>query len=168
MGIYSSDFRAAERLFQRLMQVSGRTGRDELPGEVIVQTGFPENPLYKAVSEQRYEAASEMLLSERRSAGFPPFVHQAVLRVDGLRRQSIDKFLEEAAFLANDFSEKIDVFDPVEAPIAKVASRHRAQLLVQAHSRTALQKFLKIWHRRLNKIETKSIRWALDVDPMEI
>lgn len=163
-SLYSSDFRAAERLYAQLTQVAGRAGRAELPGEVIIQTAFPDHPLYAHVCRQDFHAFAEEALQERREMRFPPFAHQALLRAEATRREAVEGYLQRAAAHGAALGHEVEIFDPVAPPIARVAGRERAQLLVQAGSRVALQRFLDEW---VPSLPDRSVRWSLDVDPVD-
>lgn len=166
-ALFSSDFRAAERLFAQLVQVAGRAGRGAIPGEVLVQTQFPDHPLYLALCRHDFDAVTAELLSERRSAEYPPFVHQALLRAESPRHPAVMDFLARTRALAPAASKAVTVFDPVPALMARVAGMERGQLLVQSASRSELQRFLATWRRRILDLEERRVRWALDVDPLE-
>jgi primosomal protein N' (replication factor Y) len=167
-ALYSTDFRAAEKLFQQLMQVAGRAGRAELPGEVLVQTRFPAHPVYQALLRQDYASFAEELLAERRLAGFPPFMFQAVLRAEAPDEAPVMDFLGQAARLGAGLGSGVTLFDPVPAPMSRVAGHHRAQLLAQAASRGALQGFLSAWLAGIAGLKASRVRWSLDVDPVEL
>lgn len=166
-SLYSTDFRASERLFAQLMQVAGRAGRAEIPGEVLIQTQFPDHPLYEALRRHDYSAFAKTLLAERRHAGFPPFTHQALLRAEATRSSTVMSYLADAAKLASRISHEVTIYDPVPAHMPRLAGRERGQLLVQCASRKKLQAFLKDWHGTLMKVSSNKVRWALDVDPLE-
>jgi len=166
-ALYSSDFRAGERLFQQLVQVSGRAGRADLPGHVLVQTEFPQHPIYLSLANNNFTAFADNLLTERRSAGFPPYVYQAVLRAEAHRESDMWSFLKDAAYKAGDCTKDISLFDPVPAPVSRIAGRFRGQLLIQAFSRPSLRRFLTLWHPLLEG-GTGAVRWVLDVDPVEL
>jgi len=166
-SLYSTDFRASERLFAQLMQVAGRAGRAQIPGEVLIQTQFPDHPLYEALQRHDYSAFAKTLLAERRHAGFPPFVHQALLRAEATRLTTVMSYLEDAAKIASRLRHEVTVYDPVPAAMQRLAGRERGQLLVQCASRKKLQMFLKDWHSALMEASSKKVRWALDVDPLE-
>ncbi len=167
-ALFSTDFRASERLFQQLMQVAGRAGRADRPGEVLVQTRFPVHPLYAALVAQDYAAFAGQLLEERRRAGFPPFVYQAVLKAEGADEAGVEAFLRQAAMRAGDVAADVVLYDPVPATLARVAGRHRWHLLAQAGSRASLQRFLGAWQPRIAEGKTTRVRWALDVDPLDL
>jgi len=166
-ALYSADFRAAERLFAQLMQVAGRAGRAELPGEVLIQTQFPDHPLFLALQRHDYPAFAESQLAERRQAEFPPYCHQALLRAEAPQLETVLAFLREAALLAAKQESTVTVFDPTPAQMARIAGKERAHLLVQSTSRSALQTFLKNWRSQLKEADGRSVRWMLDVDPLE-
>jgi len=163
-SLYSSDFRAAERLYAQLTQVAGRAGRADIKGEVLIQTQFPEHPLYAAVCRQDYHAFAREALQERRDMRFPPFVHQALLRAEAPRREAVDAYLQRVAASGSALDFPVEIYDPVAPAIARVAGRERAHLLVQADSRAQLQRFLDAW---VPQLAERNVRWSLDVDPLE-
>lgn len=166
--LYSSDFRASERLYALLTQVAGRAGRGEVAGEVLIQTEFPEHPLYTALRDQNFDAYAKTLLRERRSAGFPPFMHQALLRSEATEVATALRFLEKAQTLARTLASDVTLYDPVPAAMVRLAGRERAQLLVQSPSRRKLHVFLKAWRDALSQEKSNVARWALDIDPLEL
>lgn len=165
--LYSADFRAAERLLALLTQVAGRAGRGTTQGRVLIQTEFPEHALYQALKHQDYRAFAEALTEERRRAGFPPFIHQALLRAEAPRLATALGFLRAAAVSAHKIAIPVTLYDPVPAGMPRRAGRERAQLLVQCESRARLQQFLGAWYRELCKDRSAAARWAIDVDPLE-
>ncbi len=167
-ALFSADFRAGEKLFQQLMQVAGRAGRAQLPGEVLIQTRFPDHPLYQALVRQDYRSFADELLDERRRAAFPPFVSQALLRAESQSESKLMDFLHYAAAQANLGNAAITVYDPVPATVSKVAGHFRGHLLVQSASRRQLQGFLTQWHPLLVQRKAARVRWSIDVDPLEL
>nr|MCU0974368.1 primosomal protein N' [Burkholderiales bacterium] len=167
-ALFSADFRAAERLFAQLMQVAGRAGRAALAGEVLIQSEYPHHPLYQALLAQDYEGFARSQLAERRRAGFPPFAHQALLRAEGSRRDVVFDYLERAADAGRALTLPVQIYDPVAAARPRVASRERAQLLVQSTSRSQLMGFLDAWYPSLDASAGGGVRWALDVDPLDL
>ena len=166
VSLYSTDFRASERLFIQLMQVAGRAGRANIPGSVLIQTEFPEHPLYQALKQHDYDLLAKILLAERKMAGFPPFVHQALLRAEAHNIDTALHFLTNAEKFAEP-PQNVELFDPVPAQMARLKGQERAHLLVQSHSRKALQIFLTEWHKKLKSSASRKVRWSLDIDPME-
>ncbi len=166
VSLYSTDFRASERLFIQLMQVAGRAGRANIPGSVLIQTEFPEHPLYQALKQHDYDLLATILLAERKIAGFPPFVYQALLRAEAHNIDTALDFLTDAEKFAEP-PQNVELFDPVPAQMARLKGQERAHLLVQSHSRKALQKFLTEWHKKLKSSASRKVRWSLDIDPME-
>lgn len=165
--LYSSDFRAAERLYALLTQVAGRAGRGTIPGRVMIQTQFPDHPLYSALRDQDFAAFARAQLAERRQAGFPPYMHQALLRAEARELGTALQFLVYAAHAATRVDAEITVFDPVPAQMVRKAGRERAHLLVQASSRSRLRRFLNDWYPLLVTGASSAARWSLDVDPLE-
>lgn len=166
-GLYAADFRAGERLFAQLAQVAGRAGRAAKPGEVIIQTDFPDHPLYAALASQDFAAFAASELAQRQLASFPPFCSQALLRAEADELDTALDFLQQATALAPNIPE-VSIFDPVAASMLRIDNRERAQLLVQAASRSRLQQLLREWMPALRKLRSGKVRWALDVDPLEV
>ena len=166
-ALYSSDFRASEKLFAQLAQVAGRAGRADKPGEVLIQTFFPDHPLFSALSKHDYNAWAKALLAERQSAGFPPFVYQAMLRAEGKQEKEVYTFLQQAREAAIALGSTVEVYGVIPAALPRRANHSRAQLLIQSDSRKLLQQFLRRWHPLLNALLTKKLRWSLDIDPLE-
>ena len=166
-ALYSADFRASEKLFAQLSQVAGRAGRADKPGEVLVQTAFPDHPLFRALRAHDYDAWAQILLSEREQAGFPPFVFQVLLRAEGKQVGDVYAFLKRAREAAIALSLPVEVYGVVAATMAKRANHMRAQLLVQSITRKSLQQFLRAWRPLLDELPAKNLRWSLDIDPLE-
>ena len=168
-GLYSSDFRASERMAQLIVQVSGRAGRASDPGNVVVQTHHPEHPLLMALMKNSYNTFAHILLNERRHASLPPYTYQALLRAEDYDKDAPSSFLEKAAGLLKESLNNVDVYGPFPAPIEKRAGRYRYQLLTQSSQRAALQKALQIWVEQIDNLKnSKKIRWSLDVDPQDL
>jgi primosomal protein N' (replication factor Y) len=169
-ALYSADFRATERLFALLEQVAGRAGRGALPGEVIVQTDFPDHPLYAALVDHDYDRFAQALLSERELLGLPPFAHLALLTAEAASRASVDAFLghavERGRSLVASHALRCEVYPPVAATIARRAGLERGQVLVQSAARSALHDFLPRWRAELEESGPRRVRWNLDVDPL--
>jgi primosomal protein N' (replication factor Y) len=168
-ALFSHDFRAGERLFAQLAQVSGRAGRGGVPGEVMVQTRYPSHPLYAALSRHDYPGYAAAALAERRDARLPPYVHQALLRAEARTLEAALDFLKAGAraFATLPGAEQVALYDPVPLTIVKVMHVHRAQLLLESGSRKALHVALQAWQPHLRALRGV-IRWALEIDPLEI
>jgi len=167
-ALFSADFRAAERLFAQLMQVSGRAGRAALPGEVLIQTDFPAHPMYAAVARHDFDQFAADALDDRRIAGFPPFAYLALLRAESKNAGEALGFLATAAREARRFAAEVEIFDPVPATLERKAGFERAQLLVRSRARASLQSFLRQWREALEARGERRVRWTLDVDPQEV
>ena len=166
-ALVSPDFRASERLFAQLMQVAGRAGRAQHPGEVLIQTAYPRHPLYQAVVRHDYPGFAEAALRERRGADFPPYVSQALLRAEAREEDAALGFLLAAREAGLALNAGILMFDPVAALMARVSNHYRMQLLVQAGARQHLQRFLGAWMPLLDGLKTRGVKWSVDVDPMD-
>jgi primosomal protein N' (replication factor Y) len=185
-ALFSSDFRAPERLFSLLMQAAGRSGRDAALGEsseVWIQTFQPAHPLYAALKAHDYPTFAEQQLTERQQAGMPPFSAQALVRAEARTQEAAQAFLNLARAAALEdmaqwpgwapILEQVFVYPAVPMTIQRVANVERAQMLVESPSRAALQKFLAAWHDVLHATRSDPackglIRWAVDVDPTAI
>ncbi len=166
-ALYSSDFRASEKLFAQLSQVAGRAGRADKPGEVLVQTAFPEHPLFRALIAHDYETWARTMLSEREQAGFPPFVYQVLLRAEGKQENEVFAFMHKAREAAKAHGMQVEVYGVVPAAMPRRANHFLAQLLVQSNARKSLQQFLRMWKSLLDELPAQKLRWSLDVDPLE-
>ena len=179
-ALFSSDFRAPERLFALLAQAAGRAGRDAAqtgPSEMWLQTWFPRHPLYAALRHYDYAAFAASQLSERASAQLPPFSHLALLRAEAKSVAAAQGFLEAAAeaLVALAESGPVSVYSAVPVPISRVADVERVQMLVESPSRQALQRALAAWMPSLHALRNarfgdgeRILRWAIDVDPAAI
>jgi primosomal protein N' (replication factor Y) len=167
-ALYSANFRASETLYAQLAQVAGRAGRADKPGEVLVQTAFPDHPLFRALRDHDYRAWAETLLAERRVAGFPPFMHQALLRASGRDEQSVYTFLHQARERGLAHARSVEIYGVVAAAMPRRAAHFMAQLLVQAESRKPLHQFLRAWRAELETLPAQKLRWSLDIDPLDM
>ena len=166
--LVSHDFRAPERLFASLLQVAGRAGRGALPGRVLVQTRFPDHPLFAALATQDYARFADAELTARREAGMPPWSHQALLTAQAGQLDEALAFLRAAAEAGEGLGEpRVRLYDPVPMSVMRVAGVERAQLLVESDSRPALQSFLRTWVEGL-RARRGRVRWNLEVDPQEV
>jgi primosomal protein N' (replication factor Y) len=166
-ALYSADFRASERLFAQLAQVAGRAGRADKLGEVLIQTAFPDHPLYRALRAHDFDAWAQALLSERQSAGFPPFAYQVLLSAEGKQESEVYAFLQQARGIAMELTMPVEVFSVLPSVLPKRANHFRAQLLVQSDKRKSLQEFLRHWNPSLDALPAQKLRWSLDIDPAE-
>jgi primosomal protein N' (replication factor Y) (superfamily II helicase) len=168
-ALYSADFRASERLFAQLMQAAGRAGRSGLQSEIWVQTDFVIHPLFSALKAHDYAAFASRTLQEREIAGVPPFSFLALMRAEGKTQMQAQDFLKEARLQAESLAQDagITLYSPVPMSMQRIADVERAQMLIESGSRKSLQAFLQQWLTALRSHKT-SVRWAVDVDPLEI
>ena len=169
-GLFSADFRGTEHMAQLIIQVAGRAGRAEKPGEVLIQTHHPDHPLLQTLLHQGYEGFAKAALAERKMARFPPYAHLVVLRTEASRKEACMDFLNEArARLQPLSSASVEAYGPLPAPMEKRAGRYRAQLILQSEQRKDLHQLLKQWIPGLGKQKTASrVRWSLDIDPQDM
>jgi len=173
-GLFGTDFRSSERLAQSFIPVAGRTGRGDRPGEVFIQTLFPDHPLLNTLVADGYESFATAALAERRAAGWPPFTCLALARAEAGRRATVFAFLEDARNLAATLIETgrysgVRWLGPAAAPMERRAGRYRGQLLIQAANRAQIQRFLAAWRPALDTLKSaRNTRWSVDVDPVEL
>ena len=177
-ALFSSDFRAPERLFSLLMQAAGRAGRDagiSRQSEMWVQTHHPTHPLYDNLKKHDYPGFAAQQLTEREQAGLPPYSFQALVRAEARTQETAQAFLNTASTLGTPSAEALNVtlYPAVPMSVQRVANVERAQMLVESPSRAALQRFLAGWHEVLHEVRRGPegqglIRWAVDVDPLAI
>jgi primosomal protein N' (replication factor Y) (superfamily II helicase) len=168
-GLFSSDFRAPERLAQTIVQVAGRAGRGSRPGEVLIQTEFPEHPLLTSLLADGYDGFARAALEERAQAGWPPFSRLAALRDSARTADAALAFLTEARRLARRPPAGVRLLGPVPAAMAKRAGRYHAQLLIESDERSRLHEFLEAWLPQVEELSSaRALRWSLDVDPIEL
>ncbi|MDG1096507.1 MAG: primosomal protein N' [Methylophilaceae bacterium] len=167
-ALFSPDFRASERLFSQLMQVSGRAGRAEKAGEVLIQTTFPQHALFDALRAQDYETYADTLLDERNIMQFPPTIYFALLKAEASTYPQVLAFLNEAVALAQKMPNDVMIYDPLRPQIVRLNNMERGQLLLQANNRGALHQLLAQLTPllRVHKLANK-VRWVLDIDPIE-
>ncbi|MBP9057218.1 MAG: primosomal protein N' [Polaromonas sp.] len=182
-ALFSSDFRAPERLFALLMQAAGRAGRDAAQGgqsEMWIQTQHPQHPLYIALKKHDYAGFAKTQLKDREAAMMSPFGYSALVRAEARTQEVAQAFLNTAreTILAqaksdngsqNDVMQLVSVYGAVPMSMQRIANVERAQMLIESSSRKALQQFLQQWQTVLHKTPAKGIiRWAVDVDPLVI
>lgn len=168
-ALYSSDFRASERLFSQLVQVAGRAGRGSTPGEVVIQTNFPEHPLYQSVKNQDYESFASEEINLRKELNFPPFCFQAVLRAESKNKKNLESFINQVYSIASKSGIKeVDVFHPVQPILDRVKGFERYQIYFHSTSRQILNQFLRIVKEKiLKEKDLNKVKWNIDVDPVD-
>ncbi|MBY6282848.1 primosomal protein N' [Neisseria flava] len=167
-SLYSADFRAPERLFAELMQVSGRAGRADKPGKVLIQTQLPEHPVFAAVKAQDYAVFAENELNERQMFAMPPFGFQTAVRADAPRVADAMEFLNAAKeTLAPLLPESVSQFGAAPMLMVRLAERERAQIFLESTSRQDLHRAVSLWVQVLQQNRDGKIRWSVDVDAQE-
>jgi primosomal protein N' (replication factor Y) len=167
-ALHSPDFRASERLFSQLMQVSGRAGRADKAGQVIIQTQFPEHALFNALRAQDYASYANAMLQERKQVQFPPLVFTALVRAEANEFVLVQHFLNHVFKLARGMNNDVMVYDPIRPQMERLKGMERGYILMQANQRAALQHVLQNLVCQLRGLAvTAKVRWAVDVDPLE-
>ncbi|HEX5421298.1 MAG TPA: primosomal protein N', partial [Gammaproteobacteria bacterium] len=168
-GLFGTELRSDERLAQTLVQVAGRAGRRDMPGEVLIQTHYPRHPLLERLLTEGYGAFAELALEERHRAGWPPYSHLALLRAEATQRQAVFAFLERLCETARPAGNAVRLLGPAPDPMERKAGRFRGRLLLQCGARRPLHALLdgllrdcRAWR------ETRRVRWSVDVDPLDV
>lgn len=168
-GLFSADFRAAEQMGQLLLQVSGRAGREEKAGTVVVQTRHPDHPLLQTLIHQGYGAFSAMLLAEREKSQLPPFTYLALFRAEAYSQEAAVTFLNALREMLAGEGKEVSLLGPVPAVMAKRKGLHCQHLLLKAGKRSVLQQLLEAALPKIEKMPLqKTVKWVLDVDPVEV
>ena len=166
-GLFSADFRGTEHMAQLIIQVAGRAGRSEKPGEVLLQTHHPEHPLLHTLLESGYNGLAEQALQERKQACFPPYSFMAILRCESTKKEHGQQFLKECRDTFN--YKDVEVFGPLPAPMERRAGRYRWQLILLAEQRKILHGAMRDWLPGVTKLKSASkVRWSIDVDPQDM
>jgi len=171
-SLFSSDFRASERLAQLFIQVAGRAGRASKPGEVLLQTHHPEHPLLQALLHKDYHHFAETALQERKLAMLPPFTYLTLFRAEANHNAVVEDFLRQVRYTLESnplFDNHSMIMGPTPAPLAKRAGKSRWQLLLQTPHRSTMQKIL---HSAKSTIQllplAKKVRWSIDIEPQDL
>lgn len=171
-SLYSSDFRASERLAQLFIQVAGRAGRASKPGEVVLQTHHPEHSLLQALVHKSYADFAQTALQERKTAQLPPYTFLTLLRAEANQAELVEDFLRQVRHTLEAhplFDDLCLVLGPTPAPLARRAGKSRWQLLLQTQTRSQMQKLLASARPAIELLPAaKKVRWSLDIDPQDL
>lgn len=173
-GLYATDFRSSERLFQQLTQVSGRAGRAQRPGEVLIQTLYPTLPTYAYLTRHDFDGFASAALEERKLASCPPYRRFVLLRAESPHLEMPLGFLRQVRQIGERRLRErrhagVMLLDAVPSPMERRAGRYRAQLLVSGRGRAALHSFLSVWVSDIEGLRrARTVRWSVDVDPQEM
>ena len=168
-SLYSTDFRAPERLFAELMQVSGRAGRADQAGTVLIQSQMPHHPVLAAVQAQDYRQFAQQQLAERQPFALPPYGYQAAIRADAPTLSEAEALLNHIKDSVQPLiADSVSVFGAVPMLMVRLAERERAQVFLEAPTRQALHHAVSLWEHMLLQQRSHKIRWSIDIDPMEM
>lgn len=166
-ALFSYDFRASEDMFSTLTQVAGRAGRRDKPGQVLLQTHYPDHPLYHFLSKHNFDGFVNYTFKERKSHNLPPFSFYALVKMSSAHEIKLKKAMSELQIICKRIPHKeVTIFPAVQAVMYKLHNKFRAQLLISSNSRNALHNYLSKLETRLNKFNGITI--AIDVDPLEV
>jgi len=167
-GLHGTDFRASERLSQLILQVAGRAGRAETPGQVLIQTHHPHHPLMQLIVKQDYQQIADNLLAERKETLFPPFSYLAILRAEANDADAALNYLNDVANLATNQAQ-VSLLGPMPAPMERRAGRYRAQLIINANQRKQIHEWAQANLPLISQSKlVRRVRWSLDIDPQEV
>ncbi|UDG80845.1 Primosomal protein N' [Candidatus Hartigia pinicola] len=170
-ALFSNDFRSAERFAQLYIQVSGRAGRSGKPGEVFLQTHYPEHPLLLTLLDRGYDAFSRDAMEERRVTMLPPFTNHILIRSEDQNNQDSQKFLEKVRCYVVEHSKndsRLWILGPTPAIQAKRSGYFRWYLLLQHPSRSYLKKLTeKVCFQLHSQPGRRKVKWNIDVDPID-
>lgn len=171
-SLFSSDFRASERLAQLFIQVAGRAGRASKPGEVILQTHHPEHHLLQALLYKDYRFFAETALEERKAARLPPFSYLTLFRAEANNSNLVEEFLRQVRHTLEAnllFDSSCMTLGPTPAPLARRAGKSRWQLLLQTPHRSTMQKLLHSANTSIQLLPlAKKVRWSVDIEPQDL
>ena len=167
-GLFSADFRATEKLSQLLIQVAGRAGRSQRPGEVWLQTHHPNHPLLNTLIHGGYDTYSETELCQREAAEFPPWTHLALIRAEAKTDTAINAFLNDVKALMPSHT-TVFCYGPMPAPMPRRAGFHRSQLMFVASTRSNLHHLLNMVVPAIYELPmARRVRWSVDIDPIDL
>lgn len=170
-ALYSSDFRAAERLGQLYTQVAGRAGRASKPGTVVLQTHHPEHELIQDLIHNGYGHFARTTLQERRLTQLPPYSFMALFRAEAHQREDAEGLLQQIAdWLRQQLREhtQVQIIGPMPAVLERKAGKFRLQLIVQTEQRGLRQQVLQYLLPQLTQFKlSRKVRWSIDVDPQD-
>lgn len=169
IGLGLPDFRAAERTFQLLTQVAGRTGRGNEPGHVIVQTAMPEDPAIQAASRHDVDGFAEDELRRREELGYPPFGKLVLIQLRGSENDVVRQAARTLAVRANDLAEgKVEVLGPSEAPIPRINKQWRWHILLKGTSSQSLRAIAKGVQESFRRMHSRFVQLSINVDPISL
>jgi primosomal protein N' (replication factor Y) (superfamily II helicase) len=169
-GLYSADFRATESLAQLITQVTGRAGRGEKEGEVLIQTEQPQHEFWKKLIQQGYQDTADELLQQRIDMAMPPAGSLCVLRAEDKDQSLAMLFLTEVLAIFNTTpQQEVIIMGPVPAIMEKKAGRYRAQLLLTTINRRHLHQLLDHHIVAISALKlARKVRWSIDIDPVDL
>lgn len=172
-SLFSTDFRAEERLAQLYLQVAGRAGRAEKKGEVVLQTHYPDHPLLKTLLNEGYNAFAVEALKMRKLMSLPPFSGQVLIRATGRDNDKVAEFLHNLTaclqtIIQTEGWQGFQILGAFSAPMAKKAGHYRWQSIVQHTQRGMVQKLLDKFDEMKDQFLRNDIRLTVDIDPQEL
>lgn len=168
IGLGMPDFRAAERSFQLLTQAAGRAGRGDTPGSVIIQTLNPDHYAIRFAAAQDYEHFYEKELEFRKWLRYPPYAAFANVLVRAEKQEEALRMATQLGYVLNPPPDGIRVMGPAEAPVARLRSEFRYQILLKAVRRSTLRESLRALRAFAEKEKWRATALVIDVDPVNL
>ena len=161
-GLFGGDMRAIEKTYNMLQQVSGRAGRSQQTGNVIIQTYYPEQPIIQSLQQRDRTSFVQQALLEREQFNIPPFGFMTSIIISGPSKGNVEKISQQLVYFRK-YSEEFSVLGPVEAPINLLKGQFRYRILLKGKSRKNLNIFTK---KMVSSVKIPSaVRVVIDVDP---
>ena len=164
-SFFSTDFRATEYLAQLLTQVSGRAGRADTKGEVIIQTQFPEHEFFMSLFKHSYEVFAHQQMEQRAAMMFPPYTHMAIIRAQHRHERLVDDFLSQMADGLTTHQD-ISILGPLPAPVQKRQKLYRMQLILNSNNRKSLHQTIQALKANHQDSSQQNVAWFVDIDPV--
>lgn len=167
-ALYSTNFRSTERIFSQLTQVSGRSGRALIEGDVLIQTNFPNHPIFHYLKNHDFSGYADLLLEERKQMNLIPYSYMAILTVQAKAFSCVEEFIDKAIAEIGKIKTEVNFFGPVRPTLERLKGFERVQIIFQSNDRNDLHRFLGQWMNAIqNLTEIKRVKFSLDVDPID-
>jgi primosomal protein N' (replication factor Y) len=170
-ALFSASYRASEQLVQMVFQVSGRSGRGEVKGEALLQTGYTDHPIMQSLVNQNYRDIALTILQGRKMIGFPPFARVVMFRADAMTlNEAMEKLAEIKQVLQTSVHLKqLNCIGPIPALMTRRIGRYRAQLCLFSQDTVKLRAALRETMPTLQSVKnTSTVKWVIDVDSFDI
>lgn len=166
-ALFSYDFRASEDMFNVLTQVAGRAGRADKAGLVLLQTNYPDHPVYQFLKNHDFNGFINHTFQERKAHNLPPFAFYALIKISSTSESTLKHTMQELSTQSKQIPHpEVTLYSCVPAVMYKLHNRYRAQMLISSNNRNALHHYLNTLESQLKPNNYVTI--AVDVDPLEV